>query len=143
MVEKPAALISNSESMKNLLRVEELGMFLLGLLLFATLEYAWWIFPLLILAPDISMAGYLAGSKAGAFTYNLFHHKGVAVGVYMLGSWLQLPEVMLAGVILFSHASMDRIFGYGLKYTDAFKHTHLGWIGKDPAANMGESTTNR
>jgi hypothetical protein len=24
---------------------------------------------------------------------------------------------------------MDRIFGYGLKYPDAFQHTHLGWIG--------------
>ena len=24
---------------------------------------------------------------------------------------------------------MDRMFGYGLKYDDAFKHTHLGWIG--------------
>ncbi|WP_206365138.1 DUF4260 family protein [Sphingobacterium corticibacterium] len=23
---------------------------------------------------------------------------------------------------------MDRIFGYGLKYLDDFKHTHLGWI---------------
>lgn len=129
--------------MKNLLRLEELSMFLLGLLLFAALDYAWWIFPLLILAPDISMAGYLGGNRIGAFTYNLFHHKGVAVGVYLLGSWFQLPEAMLAGVILFSHASMDRIFGYGLKYTDAFKHTHLGWIGKDPAANMGESTINR
>lgn len=36
---------------------------------------------------------------------------------------------MLAGVILFAHASMDRIFGYGLKYADDFKHTHLQEIG--------------
>ncbi|MCB0470359.1 MAG: DUF4260 family protein, partial [Flavobacteriaceae bacterium] len=34
--------------------------------------------------------------------------------------------VMLIGVILFSHASMDRIFGYGLKYYKGFKYTHLG-----------------
>jgi uncharacterized protein YbjT (DUF2867 family) len=25
---------------------------------------------------------------------------------------------------------MDRVLGYGLKYPDAFKHTHLGTIGK-------------
>jgi hypothetical protein len=25
---------------------------------------------------------------------------------------------------------MDRIFGYGLKYSDSFYHTHLGMIGK-------------
>jgi hypothetical protein len=36
----------------------------------------------------------------------------------------------LAGVILFSHSSMDRMFGYGLKYTKGFAYTHLGTIGK-------------
>ena len=33
-----------------------------------------------------------------------------------------------------SHASFDRVFGYGLKYEDAFRHTHLGMIGRDPAS---------
>ncbi|TAG51385.1 MAG: DUF4260 family protein, partial [Runella slithyformis] len=32
------------------------------------------------------------------------------------------------GIILFAHSAMDRIAGYGLKYEDAFKHTHLGWL---------------
>ncbi len=27
------------------------------------------------------------------------------------------------------NASLDRLFGFGLKYPDQFKHTHLGWIG--------------
>jgi hypothetical protein len=39
--------------------------------------------------------------------------------------WLQL-----AGIILFTHSSMDRVFGYGLKYPDSFNNTHLGPIGK-------------
>jgi hypothetical protein len=25
---------------------------------------------------------------------------------------------------------MDRLFGYGLKYPDAFTHTHLGTVGR-------------
>jgi hypothetical protein len=25
---------------------------------------------------------------------------------------------------------MDRMLGYGLKFSDGFQHTHLGWIGK-------------
>ena len=37
-----------------------------------------------------------------------------------------IPEFQLPGIILFGHASMDRIFGYGLKFSDNFKHTHLG-----------------
>jgi len=36
----------------------------------------------------------------------------------------------LVGIILFSHSAMDRVFGYGLKYPDSFKNTHLGKIGK-------------
>jgi hypothetical protein len=31
---------------------------------------------------------------------------------------------------LLGHSSFDRVLGYGLKYDDDFKHTHLGWIGK-------------
>lgn len=38
-------------------------------------------------------------------------------------------EIVLKA-ILFGHSAMDRIFGYGLKFNDNFKNTHLGWIGK-------------
>jgi hypothetical protein len=31
---------------------------------------------------------------------------------------------------------MDRLFGYGLKYPDAFTHTHLGTIGKSKAPEV-------
>jgi hypothetical protein len=62
--------------------------------------------------------------------YNLAHHKGLALLVYLLGIGVASPVWQLAGIILFGHASMDRIFGYGLKYPDCFQHTHLGPIGK-------------
>ncbi len=32
---------------------------------------------------------------------------------------------MLIGIILFAHQTMDRIAGFGLKFFDNFKHTHL------------------
>ncbi|PWT99714.1 MAG: DUF4260 domain-containing protein, partial [Bacteroidetes bacterium] len=38
--------------------------------------------------------------------------------------------IQLIGTILWSHSCMDRIFGYGLKYENGFKFTHLGVIGK-------------
>ena len=112
--------------MKNLLKLEEMLMFLLSIYLFSFLEYSWWVFPLLILTPDVGMLGYIANPKIGAFTYNVFHHKGVAILVGFIGFWWSIPVLQLVGIILFGHASMDRILGYGLKFNDAFKHTHLG-----------------
>lgn len=112
--------------MKNLLRLEELAMFLLSIYLFSLLDYVWWMYLVLILTPDIGMLGYLVNTRFGATTYNLFHHKGIALIVGFLGVWWGISELQLIGIILFGHASMDRIFGYGLKFNDSFKHTHLG-----------------
>jgi len=116
--------------MKTLLRLEELLLSLLAFFLFLQLDYPWWGYFALFLAPDLSMIGYLAGPRVGAFTYNLVHHKGVAVLLYLLGAALSLPVLQGAGLIMLGHSSMDRIFGYGLKYPDAFQNTHLGRIGR-------------
>ena len=115
---------------KTIIKLEELGLFILGIFLFNRLNYEWWWFLVLILAPDLSMLGYLFGNKSGAFFYNVFHHKGIALLVYALGYYLSIETIQLAGIILFSHSAMDRIFGYGLKYEKGFKYTHLGEIGK-------------
>ncbi len=112
--------------MKWTLRIEELAMFALGLYVFlAFLPFAWWWFLVLILTPDISMLGYLGGNKTGAFVYNFFHHRALALLVLVIGVYLENQIVILAGIILFSHIAMDRFFGYGLKYVTGFKHTHL------------------
>lgn len=116
--------------MSNLLKLEEFGQFILSIMLFNQLDYSWWIFVLCILLPDLSMIGYLFNTKTGAWLYNIFHHKFVAIIIMILGFWLNNSLLTLAGVILFGHSSMDRMFGYGLKFNDDFKNTHLGWIGK-------------
>ncbi|RKR14202.1 uncharacterized protein DUF4260 [Maribacter vaceletii] len=116
--------------MKNSLKIEELCMFFLGIFMFSILGYPWWLFLVLILTPDIGALGYVINSKVGAFSYNLFHHKGVAIVLYFIGIYLSFPLLQLAGTILFSHSCLDRIFGYGLKYEKGFKFTHLGEIGK-------------
>ena len=116
--------------MKSLLQLEELAMFVLGIFMFGLLGYAWWWFLVLLLVPDIGMLGYLVNNKIGAFLYNLFHHKGVAILIYFFGMYFSYPVIQIVGVILFSHSAMDRIFGYGLKYDKGFKYTHLGEIGK-------------
>ncbi len=117
--------------MNTLLKSEEIGLFLFGIFLFTQLPYAWWCFPLLLLLPDIGMLGYLVNERLGAQLYNLFHHRGLALALYLLGVYLSVPLWQLAGVILFSHVAMDRAMGYGLKYKRGFTYTHLGEIGKN------------
>ncbi len=116
--------------MKNLIKFEELFMFAFSIFLFTKLNFAWWWYPVLLFMPDFSMLGYLVNPQIGAWTYNFVHFKGLGVAVYVLGIILANPALQLAGLILFGHSSMDRILGYGLKYSDSFQHTHLGVIGK-------------
>jgi Domain of unknown function (DUF4260) len=112
--------------MKTLISLEEAAQFAFSILLFSKLPFVWWLYPALLLLPDIGMVGYLINAKIGAFTYNLFHHKGIAILIGMAGLLLASPILMLTGVILFGHSAMDRLMGYGLKHEKGFKFTHLG-----------------
>lgn len=116
--------------MNTLLKLEELFLFGFALFLFSGLDYGWGWYALLFLAPDLSMIGYLANPRLGAWTYNLVHHKGLSVALYGLGYLLSIPWLMFTGTILLGHSSFDRVLGYGLKHEDAFQNTHLGRIGR-------------
>ncbi len=116
--------------MKSIIQLEEVLMFVLGIYLFSLLDYRWYWFLILLLTPDIGMLGYLFGNKIGAVVYNIFHHKGLAILLYIIGVYLNMQVVQLVGIILFSHSAMDRAMGYGLKFDKGFKFTHLGEIGK-------------
>ena len=121
--------------MKSILKLEELAMWIGCIMLLYVSHVDWWWYLLMFIGPDISMIGYTAGNNIGAWTYNLFHHKGIAVIVIIAGwlveSFTPPPySIINLGIILFGHSSMDRLFGYGLKYENGFKFTHLGEIGK-------------
>jgi len=116
--------------MKFLLKLEEAVMLLLSIFLLWNGNASWFWYLLLLLGPDISMIGYGINNKTGAFLYNLFHHKGVAIVVFMVGIYLSNNLLQQVGIVLFGHSSMDRILGYGLKYEKGFGFTHLGMIGK-------------
>ena len=115
--------------MKHLLQAEELAQTALGIaaLYYQPIHISWWLWVPLFLSPDISMLGYIINKKTGAFIYNLFHHKAVAIVIAAMGFFTNSHIEMLVGILLFTHSSFDRIMGYGLKYEDDFKHTHLGW----------------
>lgn len=116
-----------------MLKSEELLLFLGAMYLFTQLSFSWWVFVVLLLVPDISMLGYFHSNKWGARLYNLIHHRGLAVVVLVGGYEVANEWLLLSGVILFAHTTLDRVWGYGLKYEDAFEHTHLGMIKRSKA----------
>ena len=115
--------------MKTLLRIEEAFILALAVYLNTLLPFPWWYFWAWFLAPDLGLIGYALSTRAGAITYNICHHKGIAILLYFAGTWFALEEVQLAGLVLLGHSSFDRILGYGLKFPDHFHNTHLGRIG--------------
>jgi hypothetical protein len=116
--------------MKSLLLLEDLGKLIGAYVMTLYLGFSWWVFFAWILAPDISMIGYVVNARIGAWLYNIVHHQGLAIAVGLIGLTMGNTNLEFAGLLLFGHSAMDRIFGYGLKYEDDFKNTHLGWIGK-------------
>lgn len=116
--------------MKNLLKAEEALQFLATVFLVYQLPVPGWLYWALFLVPDLSMLGYVVNTRVGAIAYNLVHHKGIAVAIYLAGLYLNNTELLFTGLLLFGHSSIDRLCGYGLKYPDSFKNTHLGMIGK-------------
>lgn len=111
-------------------RLEGLVLLVTAVLAFADTGASWWWFAGLLLVPDVSMIGYVSSPSLGAITYNIGH---TLVGPALLFGWYWLGgtvAVLVVACIWLAHIGMDRLFGYGLKYPDAFTHTHLGTIGR-------------
>ena len=104
------------------------GVVLLGASLFLfgyTHQYWWWV-PALLFVPDIFMVGYAQSKKLGALIYNIGHTHLLPAIIALYGLHGHRPLALAVGLIWLAHIGMDRLLGYGLKYDDDFKHTHLG-----------------
>ena len=122
--------MASLRSVDLILRAEALAIFLAGVVAYLQLNgHPLWLLPLL-LAPDLSMIGYVRGPRAGAVTYNLVHNLATALLVLAVGWLAAIAPLALAGAILVAHVGMDRSLGYGLKLPTDFKDTHLGRIGR-------------
>jgi len=114
-----------------ILRAEAIVLLAAGVVAYLELGgQALWLLPLL-LVPDVSMVGYLAGPRLGALTYNLAHNLVLGIGLLVGGWYAEATPVAILGAILVAHVGMDRALGYGLKLPTDFKDTHLGRIGRE------------
>ncbi len=118
--------------MKTILKIEEAAMTLVAIyfLCIHNLGLPVWAWVLLFFSPDIGMLGYLVNNKIGAISYNIFHHKGLALALAFIGYYINNEVLLSIGILLFAHSSFDRVWGYGLKYYAGFKETHLGSLEK-------------
>ena len=112
-----------------LLRVEGVALLALSVLLYRLNGGSWLLFGVLLLAPDLSMLGYIAGPRVGAAIYNAFHTYAVPAVVGALGMIFASPSMVAVALIWSAHIGMDRTLGYGLKYPSSFKDTHLERVG--------------
>jgi hypothetical protein len=113
-----------------LLRLEGLAVAAVTVVLYARTGAGWWLFAALWLAPDLSMLGYLAGSCWGARCYNAVHTYVVPAALALSALLLNAPALLPFALIWVNHIGVDRLMGYGLKYSDGFGWTHLGRLGK-------------
>jgi hypothetical protein len=124
---------------KIILKLEAAGLLTLFTAIYFHLYLdSWGIYLALFFVPDISFLFYLLSNKVGAIVYNIVHHQGILVLLFLAGFYLQNEWMIRLGLIFLAHSSFDRAAGYGLKYFDGFNHTHLGYIGKNRASNINK-----
>ena len=111
-----------------LLRMEGLILLVLSVLLYWQNGGSWVLFALLLLVPDLSALGYLAGGRVGAAVYDVFHTYILPAALAAYGLLGESSVAVSVALIWFAHIGMDRMLGYGLKYSSGFKDSHLGRV---------------
>ena len=110
------------------LRVESLAILAGVLAVYAVNDFSWLMLVALFLLPDLSMLGYLAGNRAGAVVYNVAHIYATPLLIGALSLLVGWPLGFQLALIWVVHIAVDRLVGYGLKYPDGFKQTHLSRV---------------
>jgi hypothetical protein len=107
------------------LRVEGAAMLVAAVVLYFHADYQWWLFVVLLLAPDLAAVGYLANPRLGAALYDIGHLDALPIALAVVGVLAEADTCVKLALIWLAHIGMDRAVGYGLKYPTRFKDTHL------------------
>ena len=90
----------------------------------------WWLWVLVLAAPDLALLAYARGPRVGAIVYNAAHSYIGPALLFALWHFAGSPAAGAVAALWALHIGGDRALGFGLKYPTAFADTHLGRIGK-------------
>jgi len=129
-----------------LLHLEGAAVLLLATAAFFRLGHPWWLFLLLILAPDVSLLGLLAGPRVGALVYNAAHTMVGPLALLGGGWWLGGGQSAAVAVALVWLAQIDWLgTGCGIRIRSSepilvgfSRGAHFGRDG--PIYNSAQST---
>lgn len=110
---------------KQIVHIEYGIAFVFSFYIYTILDFPIWMFLVFLLVPDITMIGYAVNNKVGATVYNIGHSFILPLVLIFCSTFFAIDLLLLLSIIWISHIFMDRCFGYGLKYPDEFKHTHI------------------
>lgn len=107
-------------------RIEGVALFGAATFIYFDNNFSWLFYILLLFVFDISMVGYFANARLGAWLYNIGH--SLVIPSFLVAIYLFVLSDVLLGLIClwFAHIGFDRALGYGLKFPSGFKRTHLG-----------------
>lgn len=118
-----------NSSVSLILRLEGLVVAAISVAAYARMGASWWLFAALWLAPDLSMLSYLGRPCRAARIYNTFHTYLLPAVLGAMAILLHARGLLPVALIWINHIGVDRLLGYGLKYSDGFGWTHLGLMG--------------
>lgn len=104
-------------------------MLMLALVLYRELGQGWLRFVLLFLLPDLALLAYLAGPRLGATAYNAVHTYALPALLFAAGFVAERGLPMGVALIWAAHIAADRLLGFGLKYPEGRRPTHLQRVG--------------
>lgn len=109
------------------LRLEALLVLLVTVIVYAELHGNWLLFAVLFLVPDLSLLGYLIedNGRLAAMLYNVVHCYAVPLAVGLVAWKLHSVLCERIAVIWIAHIALDRLVGFGLKYAQAPRPTHM------------------
>lgn len=111
---------------KLILHFESLIFLISALVFYQLIGANWSMFFLLFFLPDISALAYITKNKRiGAIIYNMFHNYLLVMILVFFSLYIGDEIWMSYAIILFAHINFDRLIGYGLRYTDVFRVTHM------------------
>jgi hypothetical protein len=62
--------------------------------------------------------------------HNVAHTEAAPAMLLAAALWADVVPLISIAFLWLAHIGFDRAAGYGLKYSDAFAHTHLGHVGR-------------